>query len=75
MRKYLYKNAVFANFDRFRDGRLYYRLITDMGDYEFSMSASDDDMKGADFSREMEAKHLWRWIEKSMNSNDFVKLF
>ena len=32
------------------------------------------DTKGADFLPEMKASELSRWIEKAMDSNDFIKL-
>ena len=74
IRKELYKNDHQAMFMHVRDGKMYYELCVAGITYQLAMNINDDDMKGADFGREVSAKYLWRWINKGIDSGDFVKL-
>lgn len=64
-----------AKFSHAIAGVLYYRINTDSGCYQFCVNMNDkDDVGTATFNSEEKAIHLMRYLNKSKNSGDLVKV-
>lgn len=74
VKKELYIEKTIAKMTHYRNGKLYYEMIVSGVKHQLSIDVTHDDTKGADFGVEMEARLLWRWIDKGIDKGDFVRL-
>ena len=88
VKKELLKTKVLAYFKHFNLGKLYYSVVINDETYEFPVSTVKqvvdknssvtlqlaEDVCGAKFGLEIQASFLNRWIERAIESGDFVKL-
>lgn len=67
------KNNV-ATFDHYCGGNLYYNIKYNGGTYQFSITTDNREVGTASFENKMKVIHLMRWIRKSIEKNEFVKI-
>ena len=70
--KQLIKSKVMAKFSHFSGGNLYYTVILNEGNFQFTVPSSD--IGTTNFYDEMKGSELNRWILKSIESNEFIKM-
>lgn len=90
IKKILYRKKTMAKLSHYVSGNLYYTIELDDGVYQFSIPTIEkeidrqfgfdigiklsDDLGTTKFSSEMRGSELIRWILKSIDSEDFVKI-
>jgi len=90
VKKELLKSRVMASFSHYTAGNLYYHVKVGMDIYQFpiptvekakgQIDAEDHvlqlstDLGTTDFSREMRGSHLNRWIDKAIDSGEFIMI-
>ena len=68
------RNDNMAHFSHFCGGNLYYTVEVEGDTYLFNISTDPNEVGTADFTAEMKAVTLMRYIRKCMNSEEFIKI-
>ena len=68
------RNDNMAKFSHYCGGNLYYTVEVDGGTYMFNINTDPNEVGTADFTSEMKAVTLMRYIRKCMNSEEFIKI-
>ncbi len=63
-----------ANFSYFCGGNLYYTVEYDGEMYQFPISTDSKEVGSAPFDKEIKAITLMRYIRKSIDNNEFIKI-
>jgi len=63
-----------ANFSYFCGGNLYYTVEYDGEMYQFPISTDLKEVGSAPFDKEIKAITLMRYIRKSIDNNEFIKI-
>ena len=79
VKKDLYKSKVNAKFSHYIAGNLYYNIEVLGNVYEFPISTYSypnlsEDLGTTKFDSEMKGSELNRWIQKSIEKNEFIKI-
>jgi len=88
IKKDLYKSKNMAKFSHYISGNLYYTVELANGVFQFIIPTVEEsesfdtegsvklssDLGSTSFEKEMRGSELIRWIQKSINSNDFIKV-
>lgn len=84
IQKDLLRNKTNAIFQYYAQGKLYYNIKLEEGEYQFPISILVRDAYGMKLSEEIgvmhvessfRASHWMRWIEKAINNDEFIPLF
>ena len=68
------RNGNMAHFSHYCGGNLYYTVDVDNSTYLFNINTDPNEVGVAVFSNEVKALTLMRWINKCLNSEEFIKI-
>ncbi len=87
VQKELMKSKVMAKFSHYEKGKLFYTVELENGVYQFPISTVEtfyvdgdpflilsEDLGSTKFFNEVKGSELFRWIKKSIASDDFMKI-
>ena len=85
VQKELMKSKVMAKFSYYEKGKLFYTIELESGTYQFPILTVDkifgssafqlsEDLGSTKFFSEVRGSELFRWIKKSIASDDFMKI-
>jgi hypothetical protein len=86
VKKDLYKSKAMANFSHYVSGNLYYKVELADGIYQFPISTIESandgefgiqlssDLGTTTFSAEIKGSELSRWVSKSIDNKEFIKV-
>ena len=83
VKKDLYKSKVNAKFSHYAEGKLFYTVKLNDGAYMFPINTVEEygsayelssDLGTTSFENEMKGSDLNRWIAKSIENNEFIKI-
>jgi hypothetical protein len=63
-----------AYFSHYCGGNLYYTVEVNGSKYLFNINTNPNEVGVADFSNEMKAVTLMRWIRKCIDNEEFIKI-